>query len=133
MNWKIWSLTVFGIIMGLLSVFGVGRQILWILWIVIAAFSGGVIAKSADRQIFTRGVVVGLFDWIFFAVIQAVMFNTYLANNPDSLDGFKEIPMALEPQYIILFSGPFIGILYGLFIGLIAFVIDKVTGKKIYN
>lgn len=133
MNWKIWSLTIFGILMGFLSVFGISRQVLLILWIVIAVFSGGIIAKNADRQIFTRGVVVGLFDWIFFAIIQAAMFNTYLANNPNSLDGIKEIPMALEPQYIILFSGPFAGIAYGLFIGLFSFVIDKITGKKVYN
>lgn len=131
MNWKIWSLTLFGILMGFLSVFGIERKILWILWIIIAVISGALIAKNADRQIFTKGVVVGLFDWIFFAIIQAVMFNTYLKNNPDSLDGFKEIPIAMEPQYVILFSGPFAGIIYGLFIGLLTFMFDKITGKRI--
>jgi hypothetical protein len=131
MNWKIWSLTLFGILMGFLSVFGIERKILWILWIIIAVISGALIAKNADRQIFTKGAVVGLFDWIFFAIIQAVMFNTYLKNNPDSLDGFKEIPIAMEPQYVILFSGPFAGIIYGLFIGLLTFMFDKITGKRI--
>ncbi len=131
MNWKIWSLTLFGIVMGFASVFGLTQNYEFIYWLIIAVISGIVIAKVADRQIFTKGVVVGLFMGIFNAVIQAAMFDTYLQRNPESLDGFKRLPMTLEPQYVILFSGPFIGILYGIVIGLIAFLIDKITGKKI--
>ncbi|MEO8447230.1 MAG: hypothetical protein ABI528_07020 [bacterium] len=131
MNWKIWSLTLFGILMGLVSVLGIAKNFEWLLWLIIAVISGAVIAKVADRQIFTKGVVVGLFDGIFSSIIQGIMFNTYLSNNPDSIDGFKQIPIALEPQYVILFSGPFAGILFGLVIGFVAFMIDKVTGKRI--
>ena len=131
MNLKIWVLTLFGVAMGLASVFGYTQSFEWIYWIIIALISGAVIAKVADRQIFVKSVVVGLFMGIFTGVIQAAMFDTYLANNPKSLDGFKEIPLSLEPQYVVLFTAPFIGIAFGLIIGLIAILIDKFTGKKI--
>ena len=131
MNFKIWALTLFGVAMGLASVYGYTEKFEWIYWIVIAVISGAVIAKIADRQIFVKSVVVGLFMGIFAGIIQAAMFDTYLANNPKSLDGFKEIPLSLEPQYVVLFTAPFIGIAFGLIIGLIAILFDKFTGKRI--
>ena len=117
--------------MGLASVFGYTQSNEWLYWLVIAVISGVVIAKVADRQIFVKSVVVGLFMGIFTGVIQSVLFDKYLENNPQSLDGFKEIPLSLAPQFVVLFTGPFIGIVFGLFIGLIAIIIDKITGKKL--
>lgn len=124
-------LTLFGVLMGLASVFGYTQSNEWLYWLVIAVISGFVIAKVADRQIFVKSVVVGLFMGIFTGVIQSVLFDKYLENNPQSLDGFKEIPLSLAPQFVVLFTGPFIGIVFGLFIGLIAIIIDKITGKKL--
>lgn len=131
MNLKIWMLTLFGVLMGLASVFGYTQSNEWLYWLVIAVISGFVIAKVTDRQIFVKSVVVGLFMGIFTGVIQSVLFDKYLENNPQSLDGFKEIPLSLAPQFVVLFTGPFIGIVFGLFIGLIAIIIDKITGKEL--
>ena len=130
MNSKIWSLTLFGVLMGLLTLFGIVQNYLLFIWIIIAIICGIVIAKSADTQLFVKGVVVGLFIGVFFVLIQYFMFDTYLLNNPNSLDGFKQITTNLAPQYVILFSGPFFGIGFGLLIGLFAFIFDKMTGKK---
>ena len=124
-------LTLFGVLMGLASVFGYTQSNEWLYWLVIAVISGFVIAKVTDRQIFVKSVVVGLFMGIFTGVIQSVLFDKYLENNPQSLDGFKEIPLSLAPQFVVLFTGPFIGIVFGLFIGLIAIIIDKITGKEL--
>ena len=131
MNLKIWSLTLFGVLIGLLTSFGIVQNYPLFIWIIIAVICGIVIAKSADTQLFVKGVVVGLFIGIFFVLIQYFMFDTYLLNNPNSLDGFKQITTNLAPQYVILFSGPFFGIGFGLLIGFFAFVFDKMTGKKI--
>ena len=131
MNLKIWMLTLFGVLMGLASVFGYTQSNEWLYWLVIAVISGFVIAKVTDRQIFVKSVVVGLFMGIFTGVIQSVLFDKYLENNPQSLDGFKEIPLSFAPQFVVLFTGPFIGIVFGLFIGLIAIIIDKITGKEL--
>lgn len=131
MNLKIWVLTLFGVAMGLLSVYGYTQSYEWVYWLVIALISGAVIAKVTDRLIFVKSVVLGIFMGIFAGIIQSAMFDTYLENNPNSLDGFKDIPMSLEPQYVVLFTAPFIGIAFGLLIGLIAILIDKFTGKRV--
>ena len=77
-----------------------------------------------------HGVIVGLFTGILVSVIQAVFFDKYLMNNPTSLDGFKNLTTSLEPQYVLLFSGPFFGIAYGIVMGLIALGLKKIAGNK---
>lgn len=112
--------------MGILSIFGLipnGFEL--IPWIIIAVLSALAISKKTDKLIFTHAVIAGLFMGILTSVIQAVFFDTLLKNNPDTLDGFKEIPTAMEPQYVLLFTGPFIGIIFGLVIGLLAVVFKK--------
>lgn len=131
MNWKIILLLIFaGALIAVGSTYGMiksGSE--YIYWAVLALVSGFVIAKTCSR-VFMHGVITGLLSGIVASVIQAVMFNTYLENNASSLDGFKELPIALAPQFVILFSGPFFGIAYGIIVGLIAVIISKMTSKS---
>ncbi len=131
MNWKIILLLVFiGAAIAVASLFGLLHTRYEIIyWLVLGIASGFVIAKTCNRT-FMHGVVVGLFTGIIGSVIQAVFFNTYLQNNPTSLDGFKNLTPSMEPQYVLLFSGPFFGIAYGIIVGLIAFGLKKISGKK---
>ncbi|MBS1518558.1 MAG: hypothetical protein JSS91_10775 [Bacteroidetes bacterium] len=127
MNWKvILQLSLLGLLVGILSIFGIVNQTIeLIVWLIIGVFSGYVIHKKMNKLIFTHSVITGLFMGILSSVIQSVFFNTYLKNNPSSLDGLKNIPAAMEPQYILLFSGPFLGIIFGVIIGLIAIAFNK--------
>ena len=131
MNWKIILLLVLiGMVLAVGSLFGLlksGYEVVY--WLVLGMASGFVIGKTCSRP-FMHGVIVGLFTGILVSVIQAAFFDTYLLNNPGSLDGFKDLPSSLEPQYVLLFSGPFFGIAYGIVIGLIAFGLRKIAGKK---
>ncbi|MEO8664977.1 MAG: hypothetical protein ABI462_05720 [Ignavibacteria bacterium] len=131
MNWKIILLLVLiGCAVAVASLFGlVYSKYEIVYWLVLGLASGFVIARTCSRP-FMHGVIVGLFTGILGSVIQAVFFDKYLMNNPASLDGFKNITTSLEPQYVLLFSGPFFGIAYGIVVGLIAFGLRKISGKK---
>ncbi|MEZ4690651.1 MAG: hypothetical protein R3A12_10890 [Ignavibacteria bacterium] len=76
-----------------------------------------------------NGVLVGLFSGILISVIQAVMFDTYLLNNKESLDGFTNITGAMPTTSVIIFLGPFIGLIYGIIAGMVASKIYK-SNKK---
>jgi len=131
MNWKIiLSLTFVGILIFIGSTFGVipaGKE--WIGWIILGIISGIVISRTCSR-VFMHGVVTGLITGIIGSVIQSVFFDSYLLHNPSSLDGFKQLPVSLAPQYVILFSGPFFGIAYGIVVGLIAIIVSGISRKK---
>lgn len=127
MNWNlIIKLSAFGILMGALTVFGIiPNGFEFFVWLIIAVVSAFIVSKHMKKLIITQSVVIGLFMGILASVIQSVFFETYIKNNPVSLDGFKDIPTAMEPQYVLLFSGPFIGIIFGVVIGLIALGFKK--------
>jgi hypothetical protein len=132
MNWKIIILLVLIVTaLSIVLLFGIiNSSYLFLYLLVTAIFSGLIIAKTCDRMVFTHGVVAGLFGGILGSVIQAVFFDTYLENNPGSLDGIKNLTTSLEPQYVILFSGPFVGIAYGIIAGLVAYIIHGKSKRK---
>ncbi|MFC2092330.1 hypothetical protein ACFLSV_00380 [Bacteroidota bacterium] len=127
MNWKtILLLSLFAILMGFLSVFGVIPDFEWLMWLVIAIVSGYVLNKQTKKLLFTNAVVTGIIMGVFNAVIQSVLFDTYLLTDPQ-IEGLSQWPTTIEPQYFLLIAGPFIGIVYGLVIGLFALIFKKIS------
>lgn len=131
MNWKIiLYLTLASIVIGVASVFGIfNSNFMPLVMLLFSVISGYVIAKKSNSQFFMNGVLVGLFSGILISVIQAVMFDSYLLNNKDSLDGFTSITGAMPTTSVIIFLGPFIGLVYGIIAGLVADKIYK-SNKK---
>ena len=130
MNWKtILLLSLFAILMGFNSVFGIIQNIEWVLWLVIAIVSGYVLVRNTKKLLFTHAVVTGIIMGVFNAVIQSALFDTYLLNDPQ-IEGLSQWPTTIEPQYFLLIAGPFIGIVYGLLIGLFALIIKKISKKN---
>ena len=130
MKWKtILLLSLFGILMGLNSVFGVIKNIEWLLWLIIAIVSAYVLNKQTKKLLVTHAVITGLFIGILNAIVQSSLFDSYFVNNPE-IEGFKQWPITVEPQYFLLMAGPFVGIVYGLVIGLFALIIKKITKRN---
>ena len=127
MNWKtILLLSLFAILMGFLSVFGIIPDFEWLMWLVIAIVSGYVLNKQTKKLLFTHAVVTGIIMGVFNAVIQSVLFDTYLLTDPQ-IEGLSQWPTTIEPQYFLLIAGPFIGIVYGFVIGLFALIMKKIS------
>ncbi|MCB0726045.1 MAG: hypothetical protein KDD00_01175 [Ignavibacteriae bacterium] len=131
MNWKIiLYLSLASIVIGVASVFGIfNSNFMPLVMLIFSVVSGYVIAKKSNTQLFMNGVLVGLFSGILISVIQAVMFDTYLLNNKESLDGFTNITGAMPTTSVIIFLGPFIGLIYGIIAGMVASKIYK-SNKK---
>ncbi|HLG94261.1 MAG TPA: hypothetical protein VI546_05440 [candidate division Zixibacteria bacterium] len=130
MNWKlIFGLAGFGVLMGILSLFGYTQGIEWLLWLVIAIICSVVIAKTVSGKFFLTGLLVGILDGVFNSIVQSVFFDAYLSHNPRAAEGFGPIPGGLDPRFFILIAGPFIGLLYGLVLGLFAWLAGKLFRK----
>lgn len=132
MNWKIiLYLSLASLVIGVASVFGIfNSNFMPLVMLIFSVVSGYVIAKNCNAQLFMHGVMVGLFSGILISLVQAIMFDSYLLHNKDSLDGFTEITGAMPTTSVILFLGPFIGIIYGIITGMIAKKLHKNPKKK---
>ena len=130
MKWKtILLLSLFAILMGFISVFGIIQNIEWLLWLIIAFVSAFVLNKQTKKLLVTHAAITGLFMGILYAIILSSLFEMYLANNLES-EGFKQCDIPIEPQYFFLMAGPFLGFVYGLIVGLIALIIKKISKKQ---
>ena len=130
MNWKIiLGLSLFGILMGVLNVFGLTGGLEWLLWLIIALISAVVIEKSAPKLHVTSGFLVGFLDSLFSGIIVAFFWERYLLQNPDVLNRLAQMPEGLAPEFFMLIASVLIGFVYGLFIGLVVFLIRK-TKKR---
>ena len=131
MNWKlIFGLAGFGVLMGVLSLFGYTQGIEWLLWLIIAVVCSVLIAKMLSVKYFLNGLLVGFLGGIFNSIVQSVFFDTYLSNNPKAAEGFGPIPGGLDPRIFVLIAGPFIGLLYGLVLGLFTWLTGKIFKKQ---
>lgn len=128
MNWKtIFSLSLFGFLMGIASIFGYTKGIEWILWTIIAIISAVVINKSGGK-LFLNSLLTGIGMAIINSIIQAVFIDMYIQNNPEATQQVQDGALEFTVGLVLLMGIP-IGIVYGLFIALIAWIFSKFMRK----
>ena len=126
MNWKqVLTLSLSGLIMGTLSLFGLTRGIEPILWLLIALGYAWWLAKTIPSRVFLHGLFVGVLMGIGNSVMQSLFFDSYVTSNPESAQAFQQIPGGLSPQIFVLMAGSIVGFLYGLLLGLFALLAAK--------
>ncbi|SFT40218.1 hypothetical protein SAMN05216474_0360 [Lishizhenia tianjinensis] len=125
MNWKlILSYASFGILVGLLSVFTnsiVTEPVFWLIYAFIAAH--GFKTKVTSNRI-AHVLFFGLICGILNAGVQALLVDSYLANNPVFAREFSAAPVS--PKALIMFTGLLFGIIYGV----IVFVLTMIFQTK---
>ena len=126
MNWQlILLLSLFGILMGTLSVRGFTKKIEPVLWLVFGFFTAFMISGNVSENAFWHGFVIGIFWGVLNSAIQSIFFDTYLKNNPKYQEGFKKSSF-VKPRYFILLVGPMIGLVTGTVLGGLAWLCQKI-------
>ena len=131
MNWKlIFALSLFGVAMGIASLFGLTRHIEPLLWIVIFVFYAWWIAKHCSGKYFLHGFLVSVLNGVWISLIHAGFFSLYMSNNPEMVAGLQNLPRGVSPRVMMMVVGPIIGILTGVVAGLFAWVAAKLFNRK---
>jgi hypothetical protein len=128
MNWQlILSLSLLGVVMGLVSVFGfMGNQI-WVLWLCMAAFCAWQFARKTRHNLFLHGFYLGIFVGVCASWVQAIFLPTYISNNPQMVEAINDLPHDLHPAFVLLIMGPIIGAASGIIVGLFALIAGKIV------
>lgn len=121
MNWKlILMLSLFGLLMGVASLFGWTRGIEPLLWFVIFILYAWWIAKNCTRLHFLHGFMASVVNGIWMGILQSVFYSTYINHNPEILERFKTLPPGVNPRILMLVIGLIAGIIFGLVAGVFA-------------
>jgi len=130
MNWKlIFGLSLFGLAMGIATVYLIPTKFEWIFWLIIFIICAYLIAKNAPGNYFLHGFLVSIVNSIWITATHVMLFTTYVANHPDVVEMNAKMPMADHPKRLMAVSGPIIGIISGLVLGLFAFIASKLVKK----
>ena len=131
MNWKtVVELSLFGLAMGIATVFVIPSTIEPLFWIAVFAISAYVIARRCAGREFIHGLLVGLANSVWVTASHVLFFQQYLANHPQEAAMMSSMPAPDSPRLMMALVGPVIGVVSGALIGLLALVARKLLGGR---
>jgi len=128
MNWKlIGLLSLFGLAMGIATVFVIPSNIEPICWLVIFLFCAYVIAKNSPGRHFLHGLLLGLANSVWITAAHVLLFDQYPARHAPEAAMMTSMPLPASPKVIMGVTGPIVGLISGVVLGLFAFVAGKLV------
>lgn len=126
MNWKlIFSLSLFGLAMGLATISLVPTMVEPFLWLAIFLICAYIIAKRAAGKFFLHGFLVSIVNCFWITSAHVIFHLTYLANHAQ--EARMGVQMGVGSRTAMIIVGPIIGIISGLILGLFAYVASRLV------
>jgi hypothetical protein len=131
MNWKlIFQLSLFGLAMALATISLIPSAIEPIFWLFIFSLCAFLIAKKAPGKHFLHGFLVSLVNCVWITAAHVAFYVTYMANHPEQAEMNTRMPLPDHPQLMMLLTGPVIGAVSGLVLGLFSLIAGKLMKKS---
>jgi hypothetical protein len=140
MNWKlIFQLSLFGLAMGIATVYFIPSKIEPAFWLVIFLYCAYVIAKCSGGHHFLHGLLLGLANSVWITAAHVLLFDRYVAGHAQEAAMMQNPSVSLSPRVMVAVVGPVVGLISGVILGLFALVAGKlvknipVPGGKNYS
>lgn len=132
MNWRIiFALSLFGLAMGVATVFIIPSNIEPLFWLVIFVISAFVIARATPNRHFLHGLLVGIINSVWITGAHIVFMNQYLANHAKEAAMMQNMPRPDSPRLMMAMIGPIAGLVSGAVIGILAFIAGKLLKPRL--
>lgn len=130
-NWKlILQLSLFGLAMGIATVFVIPSSVEPWLWLVVLGISAYFIATRISRRYFVHGLLVGMANSVWVTASHILLFDSYVAHHPRYAAMMTTTPAPGSPRMVMALIGPVIGVLSGLALGVLAVVAGKLVRRR---
>jgi len=116
--------------MAIATVFWIPSNIEPVYWLIIFIICAYFIALKSSGKYFISGFWVSILNCIWINVIHIIFIHDYLANHLQEAEMLAKMPFSDSPRLMMLITGPVIGILSGLVLGLFAFLGSRILQKK---
>lgn len=126
MNKKlILQLSLFGLAMAIATVYWIPSHIEPGFWLVIFILCAIVIAKNCSQKYFLHGFFVSLVNSVWITAAHILLFETYISTHSGEAEMLENLPMPEAPRLMMLITGPLIGIISGVVLGLFALLASR--------
>jgi hypothetical protein len=122
-------LSMFGLAMGIATVFVIPSNVEPVFWLAIFAVCAYVLAKRAPGKLFLHGFVVSLVNCVWITGAHMAFVDGYLSRHANEAAMMAKMPMPHSPRLMMLMMGPVIGVISGLVLGLFSWVAGKLVKR----
>lgn len=132
MNWRlILALSGFGLAMAFATVYFIPTKIEPFVWLPIFIVCAYFIQRDAPRRFFLHGFLVSIFNCVWITGTHIVLQTTYLARHAEEAAQYAKMydQMKFSVTMAMLLTGPVIGVISGLVLGVLSLVASKIVKK----
>lgn len=131
LHWRlILALSMFGLAMGIATVFVIPSSIEPLFWLAIFIGCAYLLARRAPGRFFVHGFLVSLVNCVWVTGAHILFVSHYLASHPQEAAMMQNTPLPDSPRLMMLMTGPLVGVASGLVLGLFSFVAGKLVSKS---
>ena len=131
MNWSlILRLSLFGLVMAVGTVFLIPSSIEPLFWLAIFIASAYFIAVRSGGRAFLHGLCLGLANSVWMTGIHVLLFRQYVDRHPQEAQMMQSMPLVEHPRLLMLLTGPVVGFISGLVIGVFAWIATKIVRRR---
>jgi hypothetical protein len=131
MNCKlILQLSMFGLAMGIATVFVIPSNIEPIFWVAIFAVSASIISKQCTRRFFLNGFMVSIVNSVWVTSAHVLLFDSYSARHASEMEMMASLPLGDSPRLLMILMAPVFGIVSGLVLGLFSHVAHRIRNAS---
>ncbi len=132
MNIKlIFLLSLFGLAMAVATLSFIPAVIEPLIWLVIFVICAYLIAKNCTSKYFLNGFLVSILNSVWITGAHIIFASIYFSSHPQQAAVKGSIPLLNHPRLMMLITGPIIGVISGIILGLFAFIASKIVKKKV--
>ena len=130
MNWKlILQLSMFGLAMGIATVFVIPSKIEPAFWLVIFLYCAYAIAKgSAGAGLqFLHGLLLGIANSVWITLSHILFYDAYIARHAQEAAMMQNPALPFSGKAMMAMIGPVIGLISGVILGIFALIAGKLV------
>ena len=129
MNWKLClQLSMFGLAMGILTVFLIPSTIEPWCWLAIFIICAYIVAKRGVPMPFGHGFMTSIFNSVWITSVHVALYDQYVARHAAEAMQMQQMA-AFQPRVMMAVTGPIIGVVSGLVLGLFCWVAAKIMHR----
>lgn len=126
----IFLLSMFGLVMALATVWIIPSHLEPAFWLAIFAACAAIIARRAPKWFFLHGFLVSLLNCVWITSAHVLFVGDYLARHPEEAQMLANMQKVSSPRVMMAMTGPVVGIVSGVVLGLMSLVASLFLRKK---
>jgi len=121
---------MFGMVTGVVNIFGFFVDYQWILWLAFYVLGGMLLSKKVDSKLFFNSFICGFLFAAFYYGLEILSFPMYLENNPQAREMMTALPEGVTPRMFAGSMGLLISVMNGVIFGLVTVGMTNFFKKK---